>query len=198
MSQENVEIVRCAVDAFNRDGPEAALAWLAPDLEWHDLPDLPDAEIYRGHRGFLKAFEQFFGDLELYRVNVDEIIDHGEQMVVCARNIGQGRGSGARFEQRIFGVWTVRNRLIARAVWFRTRAEALKAMGLEEWATSQENVEVVQAAYAAWNGGDMDAFRELVEARRVGPSRALSWVERRSCAGASNCARVASRLFGGD
>ena len=132
MSQENVEIVRRAVDAFNRDGPEAALAWLAPDLEWHDLPDLPDAEIYRGHRGFLKAFGQFFGELELFRVKVDEIIDRGEQMVVCARNIGQGRGSGARFEQRIFGVFTVRNRLIGRAVWFRTREEALKAVGLEE------------------------------------------------------------------
>jgi len=26
---------------------------------------------------------------------------------------------------------------------------------------SQENVEVVKAAYVAWNAGDMDAFREL-------------------------------------
>ena len=131
MSQENVEVVRRAVDAFNRDGPEAALAWLAPDVEWHDLPDLPDAEIHRGHRGFLKAFEQFFGGLELYRVNIDEVIDHGAQMVVCARNIGQGKGSGARFEQRIFGVFTVRNRLVGRAVWFRTREEALEAAGSE-------------------------------------------------------------------
>jgi ketosteroid isomerase-like protein len=29
---------------------------------------------------------------------------------------------------------------------------------------SQENVEVAKAAYAAWNAGDMDAFRELFEA----------------------------------
>ena len=131
MSQENVEIARDAIEAFNRDGPEAALAWLAPDLEWHDLPDLPDAEVHRGHRGFLRAFEQFFGELELY-VKVDEIIDHGEQIVVFARNIGRGRGSGAKFEQRIFGVWTLRNRLIVRAVWFRTRDEALEAVGLSE------------------------------------------------------------------
>ena len=28
---------------------------------------------------------------------------------------------------------------------------------------SQENVEVVKAAYVAWNAGDMDAFRELYD-----------------------------------
>jgi len=28
---------------------------------------------------------------------------------------------------------------------------------------SQENVEVVRAAYAAWNAGDMDAMRELLD-----------------------------------
>ncbi len=28
---------------------------------------------------------------------------------------------------------------------------------------SQENVEVAKAAYAAWNTGDMDAFRELCD-----------------------------------
>jgi len=28
---------------------------------------------------------------------------------------------------------------------------------------SQENVEVVQALYAAWNAGDMDAFRDLYD-----------------------------------
>ena len=30
-------------------------------------------------------------------------------------------------------------------------------------AMSQENVEVMQAAFAAWNAGDMDAFRDLYD-----------------------------------
>jgi ketosteroid isomerase-like protein len=132
MSQENVEVVQSAIDAFNRDGAEASLAWISPDIAWHDLPDQPDAEIHRGHAGFLSAFEQFFGDLDDYIVNVEEIIDHGDHYVVCARVVGQGKGSRARFEQRVFGVWTVRNRLVARAVWFRTREDALDAVGLSE------------------------------------------------------------------
>jgi ketosteroid isomerase-like protein len=132
VSQENVEVVERAFEAFNRDGPKAVLAWLAPDVEWHDLVDLPDAEVHHGHPGFLKAFEQFLGPLEDYTVSSNEIINHGEQLVVCARIIGRGRGSGARFEQRVCGVWTVRSRLVARVVWFRTREEALEAVGLEE------------------------------------------------------------------
>jgi ketosteroid isomerase-like protein len=132
MSEENAEVVWRAVEAFNRGGTEAALSWLAPDVEWHDLPDLPDAEIHRGHGGFLAAFKQFFGELEDYTVKVDEATDHGERVLVFARIIGRGRGSGAWFEQRIFGVWTVRNRLVVRAVWFRTREEALEAAGLSE------------------------------------------------------------------
>src|SRR5215212_1560574 len=132
MSQENVEAVQRSIDAFNREGPEAALPWIAPDVAWHDLPDQPDAEIHHGHTGFLVAFKQFFGDLDDYTVNVDELIDYGEQTVVCARVIGRGRGSEARFEQRVFGIWTLRNRLVVRAVWFQTREEALEAVGRSE------------------------------------------------------------------
>src|SRR6266404_2959940 len=133
MSQENVEIVRRAFEAFNRDGPEAALAELAPDVEWHDLPDQPDAEVHHGHMGVLAAMEQFLGGFEEYSVQLDEIVDHGERVVACARLIGRGKTSGARFEQRAAGsVWTLRDGFVQRVVWFETRQEALEAAGLAE------------------------------------------------------------------
>ena len=34
MSQENVERLRTALEAYNRDGPEAIIALLAPNVEW--------------------------------------------------------------------------------------------------------------------------------------------------------------------
>jgi ketosteroid isomerase-like protein len=72
MSQENVEIVRGISEAFSSDDPQAALASLAEDVEWHDLPDQPDAEVHHGHQAFLAAFEQFFAELDDYRVDLDE------------------------------------------------------------------------------------------------------------------------------
>jgi ketosteroid isomerase-like protein len=132
MSQETVEIVRRVFETFNREGPEAALTALSPNVEWHDLPELPDAELHYGHAGFLKSINQFFGALEDSTVNVDELIDFDEDVVVCARVVGRGRGSKARFEQRNFAVWTVRNGLVVRSVWFRTREEALEAVEASE------------------------------------------------------------------
>src|SRR5271166_1671991 len=110
MSQENVEAVRRAIEVFNRDGPEAATAFLDPEIEWHDLPEQPDAGVHHGRKGFLAAHEQFVGGFEDYRVLVDEIFDHGSnQVITYNRTDGRGRGSGATFEQRGAGVWTLRN-----------------------------------------------------------------------------------------
>ena len=131
MSQENVEIVRRAIEEFNRDGPEAATTFLDPEIEWHDLPEQPDASVHHGHEGFLASGE-FSGSFEDFRVLVDEIFDHGDQVITHVRFVGRGGGSGATFEQRLAGVFTLRNGSIVRVEFFGTQAEALKAVGLAE------------------------------------------------------------------
>jgi len=132
VSHENVEAVRRAIEVFNRDGSEAAAAFLDPEIEWHDLPEQPDAGVHHGRNGFLAATEQFTGGFEYLRVLIDEIFDHGDQVITFHRSIGRGRGSGATFEQRGAGVWTLRNGFIARVEWFGTQREALNAVGLAE------------------------------------------------------------------
>jgi len=127
-----VEIVRRAIEVFSRDGPEAATAFMDSEIEWHDMPEQPDAGVHHGHRGFLMAVEQFVGGFEDYRVLVDEIFAHGDQVIVYNRTFGRGKGSGATFEQRGACVWTLRNGSIVRVEWFGTQGEALKAVGLEE------------------------------------------------------------------
>jgi ketosteroid isomerase-like protein len=132
MSQKNVEIVRGAIEVFNRDGPESVTAFFDPEIEWHDLPEQPDAGVHRGRKGFLAAYQQFAGDFEDLRYLVDEIFAHGNQVITYHRTVAQGSGSGASFEQRGAGVWTLRNGFIARVEWFGTQREALKAVGLAE------------------------------------------------------------------
>jgi len=132
VSQENVEVVRRAFEVFNHDGREAATAFFDPEIEWHDLPEQPDAGVHHGHRGFLAAVEQFVGGFEDFRVLVDDISAHGSQVITYHRTVARGRGSGAPFEQRGAGVWTLRNGSIVRVEWFGTRLEALKAVGLAD------------------------------------------------------------------
>jgi ketosteroid isomerase-like protein len=132
MSHENVEVVRRAIEVFNRDGPEAVTAFFDPEIEWHDLPEQPDAGVHHGRKGFLAAHQQFAGGFEDFRVLVDEIFAHGNRVITYHWTVARGRGSGAGFEQRGAGVWTLRNGFINRAEWFGTQGEALKAVGLEE------------------------------------------------------------------
>ena len=60
---------------------------------------------------------------------------------------------------------------------------------------SQENVEIVKAAFEAWNAGDMDALRDLCDPHVIvrpaeGPEGLEpTVVESRSCAGLGECAR---------
>ena len=50
--RENVELVRRAYDAWNRDDMDACLALMDPEVEWHTTGRLPDVEpVYRGHEG---------------------------------------------------------------------------------------------------------------------------------------------------
>ena len=126
-----MEVVRRAIEVFNRDGPEAVAAFFDPEIEWHDLPEQPDAGVHHGRKGSLAAIEQFVGGFEDLRVLVDAIFAHGNQVITYHSTVGRGRGSGATFEQRGAGVWTLRNGFIARVEWFGTQREALKAVGLE-------------------------------------------------------------------
>ena len=58
MSQENVEIVRRGVDAFSRAAWEESVDLMAPEVEWHDSPDLPGARSYQGREGVLAQWRE--------------------------------------------------------------------------------------------------------------------------------------------
>jgi ketosteroid isomerase-like protein len=132
VSQENVEIVRHAIEVFNRDGAEAVTGFFDPEIEWHDTAEQPDASVHQGHEGFLEAVEQYAGGFDDFRVLIEEIFDHGDQVIVYSRTEGRGRGSGATVQEQRAAIWTLRNGFILRVEWFGTRQEALKAVGLGE------------------------------------------------------------------
>ena len=52
MSEENVETVR---GAFEHWGTASLFDYFADDIVWEVRPDLPDASVYRGHDGRVRA-----------------------------------------------------------------------------------------------------------------------------------------------
>jgi ketosteroid isomerase-like protein len=133
MSQENVEIVRRATDAYNRRDFEEATRWIDPEIEWDmSKVEVPDPEVYRGFAGlrtFLQLWQESWEWLELEPL---EFIEAGDRVVSVVRQLGRGRLSGAEVEQRFGQVWALRDGKIVRMEMYPDREAALEAAGLSE------------------------------------------------------------------
>jgi ketosteroid isomerase-like protein len=131
MSQENVEIVRTAVEAFFSDSPERALPSLHPEIEF--MSAFTERKIYRGPN----SMWEYAADLEAVWVGWhpedSRFVDAGDDRVVWLyRIVGQGKGSGAPVNQPLAIVWTLRDRLIWRGQAYPDQSEALEATGLDD------------------------------------------------------------------
>ncbi len=133
MSQENVEIVRRAYEAFNRGDLDAMVANVAPDSEYVASGAIPGAGgVYRGPEGltqFISWLREAFDDA---RVEVDDLIGAGDQVLVSLTNRGRGKQSGVEASWTIWQLWTLRDGKMVRGQGFTSREEALEAAGLRE------------------------------------------------------------------
>ena len=113
MSQENVELVRDAFDAFSRDDIEGVLRLCDENIVITQPPELPGASPQqRGHSGVLEAFEIWPEQWDDYRIEILGIADHGDHVLVTTRQRGRGKQSGIQVEMEIMFVFTVRNEKI--------------------------------------------------------------------------------------
>src|SRR5262245_47377329 len=138
MSEENVEVVRRAFDAFNRGGVDACVSegvW-SPEIVWDVTPSrIPGLGAYRGQEEVRRFFEEdWFGTFPFdeWEVVLEEVIDAGDRVVGMSRQHGRGASSGAVAEQEVAQIATLRDGQIVRVVTYLDRAEALEAAGLSE------------------------------------------------------------------
>ena len=133
MSDENVEVVRKLIDAFNRGGVDAWLAFLSPEVEWESLPLVGFREVYRGRSGAREWLEQLLEVFEEARLGIEETTALSDDRVLFGyTQIGRGSGSGLPGELRGWAILWVAKGLITRRQVFWTRDEALEAAGLSE------------------------------------------------------------------
>jgi ketosteroid isomerase-like protein len=131
MSQENVEVVRCSYEAYERGDMESALAALDPEVEIYDH-DIPDPGEYRGLDGVLRWQADWETSWQSWRWEAEEFIDAGDRVVAILRVHAKGRGSGADIERLDGAVWTLRDGKGVRLDYYGSRAEAVEAVGLRE------------------------------------------------------------------
>jgi ketosteroid isomerase-like protein len=132
MSQENVEIVKAAIDAANRQNFDAWLAHLDRGVVWWGLADEPDPGPFQGHEGVLKLTARWLDLLPDLRFEVKEYIDVGECVILPVRICGHAAGSDADVVNDEVFVARCLDGKIVEVRECRTREEALEAVGLTE------------------------------------------------------------------
>jgi len=104
-----------------------------PDVEWVPLAGTVDSTAVRqGYAAMKERLTEMFAAMDEPRIAAEEFIEAGVRIVVAVRVSGRGKASGAHVDTRWFHVLTERDGKAVRIEWYATRAEALKAVGLEE------------------------------------------------------------------
>jgi ketosteroid isomerase-like protein len=133
MSDEVAAPLRGAIEAFNREGVEAALEYVDPEIEWWAPPEWLEDRLYRGHEGLreLAAFwTEQFGEYQLEPERFTDL--GGDRVLALLHQRGRIRGSGDRIEQPVGYIARVRDgKLTEVHVYFSWEA-ALEAAGLAE------------------------------------------------------------------
>jgi uncharacterized protein len=132
MSQENVEIVRRMYHAYAEGELATTLRCFDPEVAFSQPELEPGAGTYYGHEGMGQAMAKWTGAWNDYRVQVEDLTDLGEHVLADTRHHGTGKHSGVRVDQQIFQLLTLRSGKIVQMRMYYDRADALKAVGLEE------------------------------------------------------------------
>jgi ketosteroid isomerase-like protein len=131
MSEENVELYRRCVDAFNRRDLDGFLALMDDDVE--AVSRLAAIEgILRGHDGIRRWWMSWFEVWPDYKLETVEVRDLGDTTLATLHALGHGAGSDVPFEDTAWQLarWRHGKCILWRV--FNDGDEAFEAVGLSE------------------------------------------------------------------
>jgi ketosteroid isomerase-like protein len=139
MSQQNVEVVRRLIEAWNRNEQERVVPlervvpFLDPDVIFDATRRNINPKTYdgiEGIRAMLAERDEVWGE---FRMEPDEFVDAGDRVVAIGRWVGKGSASRVEVNQPIADVFTLdAGRVVRCEIGYSDRAEALAAAGLRE------------------------------------------------------------------
>ena len=132
MSQENVELVRRTIDAYNRRDRDTLQALNHPDIEIDWSASIgPEPRIYRGREQAADFYDNFLDMFERVRLVPERFIEAGDAVVVPNSADVRGR-DGIQTVARSTLVYEIRGGRIVRVRLYQDIADALEAVGLRE------------------------------------------------------------------
>jgi ketosteroid isomerase-like protein len=126
MSEENVEVVRAGIDAFNRRDFDVALAHGHEFITWRPVFSV-ETDVLRGKQEILAAWQRQTETLDI-RIDVLELTAlDATRVVAVGRWRGRGSESGAPVELTAALLFTFEGELIRGVDTYTNRDEAVDA-----------------------------------------------------------------------
>jgi ketosteroid isomerase-like protein len=130
ISEQNIELLGRALASAQAD-PEALFAILDENVEWDYVGAFPETVTYRGPDAVREFFHQWSGAFDDFGLEAEEVIDAGDSVLVHLHQWGRGKETGAQVENRSWQVFTFRDGKVIHCGGYATKAEALKAAGVD-------------------------------------------------------------------
>jgi ketosteroid isomerase-like protein len=132
MSQENVEVVRRFLEAYNRRDFETINELIDPTFEFRSR-FVGIESVHRASEGFPHTYFNMLDEAyDHFEVVLSEFIDVGAAVLTAGHAEWRGKASGAEGQTPVLPAFWLRARKVFRAETFTDRAEALEAVGLSE------------------------------------------------------------------
>ena len=133
MSQENVETLRRAYEAFSRGDLDAAVVDADPDVECISSCAIPgQGDVARGSEAYKRFISWLVDVFDDARLEPTEFIDAGDRVLGGFTLTGHGKQSGVETSWTMWQVWTLKDGMFVHGQGFTVREEALAAAGLSE------------------------------------------------------------------
>ena len=132
MSEQNVELYRRGIEAFNRRDLEAFLALADPEVVGMSRVLAVEGGAYRGHDGTREWWKDLLDVFPGFTIEIVWVRDVGDLTVSELRNSAHGEVSAAPLEEFVWQVSEWRDRRVVRWQMYASEREALQAAGLAE------------------------------------------------------------------
>jgi ketosteroid isomerase-like protein len=132
MSQENVEIMRSGIAAWNRRDAQLWLTYAAPEIEWVPAgPAAVEQAIYRGYDEVASGLTAVWDTWEVFEFAEGEVRDLGDSVLWLGHVKMRGGTSHVQLDQEFALHSAVRDGKFIRVRAFLSWREAVEAAGPE-------------------------------------------------------------------
>ena len=133
MSEENVELARRSLEAFNAGDRDAWFLLHDPELEFHADPSWPEGGSLRGREPVWDFLVSLNDAWEPSDGEIVDVIDPGnDKFAIRLRRPVVGKESGIADVLDQWCAFTIRRGKLLRYEWSVDRAKAVEALGLSE------------------------------------------------------------------